>query len=140
MLDSDTSDLELILQRIVMLQELPEPEALKRLIDALRVVDEDEQNADARIDELIELLQANPEYGSGLAAFILRLIIQYRQIPLYTDTGIASDQSFASSVSRLISHRFLPLLPDEDSVVELANYLFDKRSDWRWVESISEDG
>ena len=140
MLDNDTSDLELILQRIVMLQELPEPEALKRLIDALRVVDEDEQNADARIDELIELLQANPEYGSGLAAFILRLIIQYRQIPLYTDTGIASDQSFLSSVSRLISHRFLPLLPDEDSVVELANYLFDKRSDWRWVESISEDG
>ena len=139
MLDSDTSDLELILQRIVMLQELPEPEALKRLIDALRVVDEDEQNADARIDELIELLQANPEYGSGLAAFILRLIIQYRQITLYTDTGIASDQSFSSSVSRLISHRFLPLLPDEDSVVELANYLFDKRSDWRWVESISED-
>lgn len=139
MLDNDTSDLELILQRIVMLQELPEPEALKRLIDALRVVDEDEQNADARIDELIELLQANPEYGSGLAAFILRLIIQYRQITLYTDTGIASDQSFSSSVSRLISHRFLPILPDVDSVVELANYLFDKRSDWRWVESISED-
>lgn len=139
MLDNDTSGLELILQRIVMLQELPEPEALKRLIDALRVVDEDEQSADDKFDEFIAILQDNPEYGTGLAAFILRLIIQYRQITLYTDTGIASDQSFSSSVSRLISHRFLPLLPEEDSVVELANYLFDKHSDWKWVESISED-
>ncbi|VEG13375.1 Site-specific recombinase [Moraxella cuniculi] len=136
---TDTSGLEQILQRITMLQELPEPESLKRLIDALRVADGNNESADAKIDELIEILRTNPEYGAGLAAFILRLINKYRQITLYTDTGIASDQSFSSSVSRLISHRFLPLLPEEDSVVELANYLFDKRSDWRWVESISEE-
>lgn len=139
-LENDMSNLEQILQRIVVLQELPEPEALKRLIDALRVTDEDEDNeiVDAKFDELIALLREHPEYGSGLAAFILRLINKYRQITLYTDTGIASDQSFSSSVSRLISHRFLPLLPEEDSVVELANYLFDRNNDWKWVESISD--
>lgn len=141
MLENDMSNLEQILQRIVVLQELPEPEALKRLIDALRVTDEDEDNeiVDAKFDELIALLREHPEYGSGLAAFILRLINKYRQITLYTDTGIASDQSFSSSVSRLISHRFLPLLPEEDSVVELANYLFDRNNDWKWVESISDE-
>ena len=112
-LENDMSNLEQILQRIVVLQELPEPEALKRLIDALRVTDEDEDNeiVDAKFDELIALLREHPEYGSGLAAFILRLINKYRQITLYTDTGIASDQSFSSSVSRLISHRFCHYCP-----------------------------
>ena len=56
-LENDMSNLEQILQRIVVLQELPEPEALKRLIDALRVTDEDEDNeiVDAKFDELIAL-------------------------------------------------------------------------------------
>ncbi|MFB6347952.1 site-specific recombinase [Moraxella sp. ZJ142] len=139
MLVADTVDLEQILQRVVVLQELPEPETLKRLINALRVPDGDSEVMNARFDELIELLQNHPEYGAGLSAFILRLINNYRQITLYTDTGIASDQSFASSVSRLVSHRFLPLLPEEDSVVELVSDLFDKSSDSGWLASISEN-
>lgn len=139
MLNSDLSDLHNILLRIQVLQELPEPEALKRLIDALRVDGEDVEAVNAKIDEIIDLLRANPELGSGLAAFTLRLINKYRQMTLYTDTGIASDRSFSGSISRLIGHRFLPLLPEEDSVVELANYLFDKKTDYRWISAITVD-
>ena len=114
-----SSDLRHILQYISLLQELPEPASLKRFIDALRVTGDDEEAVNAKIRELIDILKENPEYGAGLAAFILRLTDSYQRITLYADTGIISDDSFSHSINRLIGHRFLPLLPKEDSVVEL---------------------
>ncbi len=133
------NDLAHILQYINALHELPEPAALKRLIDALRVKDGDQALANAKIDELLDILQAHPEYGVGLAAFILRLTNKYRQITLYTDTGIASDQNFFNSFNRLIGHRFLPLLPEDDSVVELSAYLFDGANDEQWLSLIEPE-
>lgn len=133
------NDLSHILQYITALHELPEPAALKRLIDALRVENSDKELANAKIDELIGILKAHPEYGVGLAAFILRLTNQYRQITLYTETGIASDQNFFNSFNRLISHRFLPLLPEDDSVVELSAYLFNDKNDEEWLNLIDPE-
>lgn len=136
------SELKRILQQITALSEVPEPSVLKRLIDTLRVSEKDvaqsTQAANDNIRALIELLKAHPEYGAGLAAFILKLLNQYQQISLFTDTGILSDQGFFNSLSKLIGHRFLPLLPQEDSIVELVDYLFDQRHDKRWLASIDE--
>lgn len=131
------TDLKYLLQHISALSDLPEPSSLKRLIDALRVVQDDSEMVNAKISELIDILQENPDYGAGLASFILRLLDKYKQITLYTDTGIVSDDNFSRSIKRLIGHRFLPLLPEEDSVVELANYLFDKKTDEQWLQHIS---
>ncbi len=134
-----SSDLRHILQYIYLLQELPEPSSLKRLIDALRVRGDDKEQVNAKIRELIDILKENPEYGSGLAVFILRLTDTYQRITLYADTGIISDDSFSHSINRLIGHRFLPLLPQEDSVVELAHYLFDGASDEKWLSLIAPE-
>ncbi|STZ55939.1 Site-specific recombinase [Moraxella lacunata] len=134
-----SSDLRHILQYISLLQELPEPSSLKRFIDALRVTGDDEEAVNAKIRELIDILKENPEYGAGLAAFILRLTDNYQRITLYADTGIISDDSFSHSINRLIGHRFLPLLPKEDSVVELAHYLFDGATDEKWLSLITPE-
>ena len=128
-----------ILQQITALSDVPDPAVLKRLIDELRVSDKEPALANQNIQHLIEILRKHPEYGDGLSSFVLKLIIQYRQIALYTDTGIMSDQGFFNSLRRLIGHRFLPLLPQEDSVVELVGYLFDKRTDERWLSNIDTD-
>ncbi len=138
MVDQRT-DLKHILQHITALSHLPEPQSLKRLIDALRVSDNDETLINDKISELIHLLRIHPDYGRGLAVFILHLLDKYKQMLLYTDTGIASDDGFSSSVRRLIGHRFLPLLPEDDSVVELVHYLFDKPDDEEWLRLISSD-
>ncbi|MDO5769521.1 MAG: site-specific recombinase [Psychrobacter sp.] len=136
------SELKRVLQQITALSEVPEPSILKRLIDILRVSEKDvTQSTDAannNIKALIELLTAHPEYGAGLAAFILKLLNQYQQISLFTDTGILSDQGFFNSLNKLVGHRFLPLLPQEDSIVELIDYLFDHRHDERWLASIDD--
>ena len=133
------SEIQHILQQITALSDVPDPTVLKRLIDELRVSDKEPALANKKIQELLEILRHHPEYGDGLSSFVLTLIIQYRQIALYTDTGIMSDQGFFNSLRRLIGHRFLPLLPQEDSVVELAGYLFDKRSDERWLSHIDNE-
>jgi len=132
-------ELKRILQQITALSDVPDPAVLKRLIDELRVSDKEPALANENIQDLIDILRHHPEYGDGLASFVLKLIIQYRQIALYTDTGIMSDQGFFNSLRRLVGHRFLPLLPQEDSVVELVGYLFDKRSDERWLANIDKE-
>ncbi|MES1964539.1 site-specific recombinase [Psychrobacter sp. AH5] len=133
------SEIKRILQQITALSDVPEPSVLKRLVDELRVTDKEPALANQNMQTLIDLLRKHPEYGDGLASFVLKLIIQYRQIALYTDTGIMSDHGFFSSLRRLIGHRFLPLLPQEDSVVELVGYLFDKKTDERWLANIEKD-
>lgn len=133
------SEIKRILQQITALSDVPEPSVLKRLIDELRVTDKEPALANENLQTLIDLLRKHPEYGDGLASFVLKLIIEYRQIALYTDTGIMSDHGFFSSLRRLIGHRFLPLLPQEDSVVELVGYLFDRKTDERWLANIEKD-
>ncbi|WP_435948946.1 site-specific recombinase [Psychrobacter sp. DM8] len=132
-------EIKRILQQITALSDVPEPSVLKRLIDELRVTDKEPALANQNIQALIDILTLHPEYGDGLASFVLKLIIEYRQIALYTDTGIMSDQGFFSSFRRLVGHRFLPILPQDDSVVELVGYLFDKRTDERWLANIDRD-
>lgn len=132
-------EIKRILQQITALSDVPDPAVLKRLIDQLRVTEKEPALANQNIQKLIEVLRQHPEYGDGLASFVLTLIIQYRQIALYTDTGIMSDQGFFSGLRRLVGHRFLPLLPQEDSIVELVGYLFDKRSDERWLANIEKE-
>ena len=133
------SEIKHILQQITALSDVPDPAVLKRLIDELRVSDKEPALANQKMQDLIDILRQHPEYADGLSSFVLKLIIEYRQIALYTDTGIMSDQGFFNSLRRLIGHRFLPLLPQEDSVIELVGYLFDRRSDERWLANIDKD-
>lgn len=133
------SEIKHILQQITALSDVPDPAVLKRLIAELRVSDKEPALANENMQVLIDILRQHPEYGDGLSSFVLKLIIQYRQISLYTDTGIMSDQGFFNSLRRLIGHRFLPLLPQEDSVVELVGYLFHKHADERWLANIEKN-
>lgn len=133
------SEIKRILQQITALSDVPEASVLKRLIDELRVPDREPELANARVQELIDVLTAHPEYADGLSSFVLKLIVQYRQIALFTDTGIMSDQGFFSGLRRLIGHRFLPLLPEDDSVVELVAFLLDNHFDERWLINVSPE-
>lgn len=134
------AELKDILHKINALSESPDPYVLKRLIDHLRVLDAEYKNNPDTINEkfraLNTLLHKHPEYANGLAIFVLNLLNKYHRMSLFTDTGILSDQTFYDSLMRLIGHRFIPLLPEDDSIVELVNYLFDCKHDERWLASV----
>ncbi|PNK61674.1 site-specific recombinase [Psychrobacter sp. FDAARGOS_221] len=134
------AELKDILQKINALGDTPEPFLLKKLIDTLRVSEtEFKRNPDCTNEQLRNLnalLRQHPEYANGLAIFILTLLNKYHRMSLYTDTGILSDHSFSSSLMRLVGHRFVPLLPEDNSIVELVAYLFDGKHDEDWLASI----
>ena len=134
------AELKDILHKINALSDTPEPYVLKRLIDTLRVSETEYKDNPACINDQIralnELLRKHPEYANGLAIFVLTLLNKYHRMSLFTDTGILSDQTFSNSLMRLIGHRFVPLLPEDDSIVELVAYLFDGKHDERWLASI----
>lgn len=134
------AELKDILHKINALSDSPEPYVLKRLINYLRVSEAEYKNnpdlPNEKVRALSTLLTKHPEYANGLAVFVLTLLNQYHRMSLYTDTGILSDQTFSNSLMRLIGHRFVPLLPEDDSIVELVAYLFDGKDDERWLASI----
>ena len=137
------AELKDILHKINALCDSPEPYVLKRLIDTLRVSEAEYKKnndlANEKIQALNTLLKKHPEYANGLAIFVLTLLNQYHRMSLYTDTGIFSDHTFSSSLMRLVGHRFVPLLPEDDSIVELVAYLFDGKDDERWLACIDKD-
>ncbi len=136
------AELKDILHKINALCDSPEPYVLKRLIDTLRVSEAEYKKnndlANEKIQALNTLLKKHPEYANGLAIFVLTLLNQYHRMSLYTDTGIFSDHTFSSSLMRLVGHRFVPLLPEDDSIVELVAYLFDGKDDERWLACIDK--
>lgn len=160
MVQQPSQDLYQILTHISALSEIPEPFALKRLIDALRVPkkeleeylqsdasesknstnkDQDPNPANQKIQELIDILKKNPKLASDLALFCLNLLSQYRQLRMYSETGIAVEHEFWYGIKKLLGHKFIPLLPDKESVTELVAYLFNKRHDGRWLNSIDQE-
>lgn len=170
MIQQPSQDLYQILTHISALSEVPEPFALKRLIDALRVpkkeleeyLQSDAANADSKntstktgnnsnnkepdpnpanqkIQELIDIFKKHPKLANDLAVFCLGLLSQYRQLRMYSETGIAVEHEFWYGIKKLLGHKFIPLLPDKESVTELVAYLFDKRYDGMWLTSIDQE-
>ncbi|WP_296403163.1 site-specific recombinase [Psychrobacter sp.] len=134
------AELQDILHKINALCDSPEPYVLKKLINTLRVSESEYKTnpelPNQKIRALNDLLRKHPEYANGLAIFMLTLLNQYHTMSLYIDTGILSDETFTTSLNRLIGHRFVPLLPEDDSIVELVAYLFGGKNDERWLASI----
>lgn len=134
------SDLKNILHKINALSDLPEAHLLKDLIEHLRVPEQvsrsnpDKSNENIRL--LIKLLNKHPEYANGLAVFIFTLLNKHNCIASFTDTGIFSDEGFSNSLMRLVGHRIAPLLPEDNSVVDLVDFLFDNKDDLHWLNSI----
>ncbi len=131
-------ELQQVLTKITALQQVPEPYVLKQLIALLRDTQHDlksQRAANDKIRTLIDLLKANPEYADGLTTFVLTLLNTHYRMSLFTDTGI-SDYGLVSNFFRLVGHRFIPLLPDDDNIIEMVDYLLDNRHDQQWLAKI----
>lgn len=132
------NDLNSILNKVTALQDIPEPYVLKKLLSLLRVnhnVKNAKQLVNSNFEQFIETLKAKPEYAKGLTTFILNLLNKNHKMSLFTDTGILS-YGFMHNLMRLMGHRFIPLLPDNDNMIEIIDYLFDDRDDIQWLEEI----
>lgn len=115
----------------------PDLRLLEQLIYCLQMDGVDEHNANQSMASFIYYLRDHPVLMQGFTLFLLNLIDQNRQVSLYTDAGILSDNSFFAEFHSLIGHRFLPRLPEEDSLFELIMRVFSGKKDRIWLENIA---
>lgn len=128
--------MEVILQSMMSAKSDPLP-ALKALIDALRPARADDgvtviNNAHA----LCYLLEHHAEYRTALSQQLLQLLGNTRQVQLYTDTGILSNESFFTTIKRRIGYKVLPPPLRSDHLKDLLGQLFPKPDDYVWLNLI----
>lgn len=115
----------------------PDLRLLEQLIFRLQLDGVDEHHANQNMATFIYYLRDHPVLMQGFTLFLLNLIDQNRQVSLYTDAGILSDNSFFAEFHSLIGHRFLPRLPEEYSLFELISRVFSSKKDRIWLENIN---
>lgn len=127
-----------ILQQLSANQDTPNVEIFKQLLDILRERATDEATANRYMSIFIGLLKDNPSLAEGFCGYLLQLIHQYRQITLYTDMGVLSDNSFFSQFYALLGYRLLPPVPDDKNLIYLFHVLFATPETRTWVSLVNE--
>lgn len=133
---SEMAIAEILVQMTVNAKK-PDLRLLEQLIYQLQRDGVDEVNANQNMATFIYYLRDHPVLMQGFTLFLLNLIDQHQQVSLYTDAGILSDNSFIGEFYSLIGHRFLPRLPEEDSLFELIIRVFSSKKDRLWLDNIA---
>ncbi|WP_297577174.1 site-specific recombinase [uncultured Deefgea sp.] len=111
--------------------------SLKELIDALRpgkVIDGVTAINNARA--LCYLLEQHPEYRAALRKQLFTLLGSTRQVQLYTDTGILSNESVFTAIVRRVGSKLLPPPVKPEYLKDLFGVLFPNTNDYVWLNEI----
>ena len=90
----------------------------------------------ANVNDLLQLLQQNPDLAARLGASICTLLQQRRHASLYTDIGILSNDGFVVELKRRIAYRFLPPALDERYLSDAIDEVLSFDSDYRWINAV----
>ncbi|SCK27364.1 site-specific recombinase [Vogesella sp. LIG4] len=111
--------------------------ALTALLAQLRPDDAgDFVQATSNLRALTYLLGRNAEHRAGLRRALIDLMAQSRQVQLYTDTGLLSNETFAQVIKRRIGERLLPPARSSSHLADQFGLIFSGKKDYRWVASV----
>ncbi|XZG70296.1 site-specific recombinase [Chitinibacteraceae bacterium HSL-7] len=96
----------------------------------------DQADATTNVQALCYLLEQHAEYRQALRLAFLRLLGSSWQVPLYTETGILSNESMSSALWRRIGMRLLPPVPNPGSLKDRLSHLFPRKDDYVWLDLV----
>ena len=112
------------------------------LIDFVRILRpknaKDSQEIHQNIQNVIQVVLQTPDFSNVLRRYILRLITQYKQTRLYSDSGILSLDGFWDQLGQRIVSHILPPLNDDTQLQDLVAKVFYLPSDHYWLERIEQ--
>ncbi|AZN37739.1 site-specific recombinase [Iodobacter ciconiae] len=115
-------------------------ELLCQLIAVLRPVKaEDTAQAVNNIQALCYLLEQQIELRTALRRHLLHLLSTTKQVHLYTDTGILSNESLYDALVRRIGHRLLPPTVNLSSLKDLFGAAFNCKDDYVWFGNVPHE-
>lgn len=110
---------------------------LTTLFDSLRPQDAgDHQTAINNLRALAFLLEQNGTYRQALRQQLETLMGKSRQVQLYTDTGILSNEPLWAALRRRIGERILPIKPRTELLKDILGMIFHRRDDHVWLAAI----
>lgn len=113
------------------------PSLLIRFVAALRPPSSQQHDEiNRRFDALIDVFDTQPQLAQNLIDYLLTLLVRYRQITLYADSGISDREGFFSALWQRLFWRILPPMRTDDHLRDLFELVFHRSSDWRWIEHI----
>lgn len=96
----------------------------------------DPEAATGNVHTLTRLLQDNPHHAAALRSHLMHLLSTRRQVSLYTDTGILSNDGFFHELRRRIAYRVLPPALDERNLQDCLELVFPHESDHLWLQAV----
>lgn len=110
---------------------------LRDLVAAVRPKSADDSTtAVNNVRALSFLLEQNPQYRTALRAQLDQLMGNTRQVQLYTDTGILSNEPLVAGLRRRIGERLLPVKPRPELLKDVFGLLFHHKDDYVWLGNI----
>ncbi len=97
------------------------------------------RNAEAAIAAhaaLLDLLEDDAVRRALLQRQMAKLMASRRMVSFFADSGILPATGFFSELTRIVSHRFLPELPEESELRDALHVVFHRRDDWLWLSEI----
>ncbi|WP_050467693.1 site-specific recombinase [Herbaspirillum chlorophenolicum] len=110
---------------------------ISELVACLRPVRKsDPASALGQVLTLTRLLHDNPHYAAALRSYLLHLLSVRRQVSLYTDTGILSNDGFFHELRRRFAYRVLPPALDERNLQDCLDIVFPDARDHLWLQAV----
>ncbi|MEQ6290695.1 site-specific recombinase [Vogesella sp. GCM10023246] len=92
--------------------------------------------ATSNLRALTYLLTRHSEQRAALRNALLDLLAQSRQVQLYTDTGLLSNETFFQAIKRRIGERLLPPARSNAHLADQFGVIFCGKEDYRWVGAV----
>tara|TARA_R110002073_G_scaffold62791_1_gene157361 strand:+ start:822 stop:2837 length:2016 start_codon:yes stop_codon:yes gene_type:complete len=118
-------------------QEVPVLDALIDLIDELRK--HDDGNASKRLDELLDMIEANPKLRAKFSQEFHSWLIDLNLYPALVSLGIFSRRGLFSEFMTRLYDKVNPPPVDRESSRGVLTLLFHRQSDKKWLATITPE-
>lgn len=131
--------LETALRHLLPLAGDRSPEPLAQLVAAIRPRRADDAgHAVNALRSLAFLLERHADYRQALRGYLMTLIGTRRQLHLYTDVGILSNEGLWSAFRRRLGEKLLPSAVHDDYLKDVFGRVFPRRDDYLWVNAVPD--
>src|SRR5574343_1282657 len=111
-------------------------ELTRQLVAALRPQNRRDRAAPERYQAMLQLLEADAGLRAAFRGHIVHFIATRRLVTFFTESGILPGTGFFSEWWRILGSRLLPEVPDPRRLKDCLHVIYDRASDWRWLEEI----
>lgn len=92
-----------------------------------------------RLRVLVERLERDRAALILVRGHLARLFGSRRLVGFFAEAGILPPTGFFSELGRIVSHRLLPELPDDDDLRDALAHIFPRRDDWTWLQELPRE-